>query len=188
MVAQPKTPTFTVAEYLAMEEAGDIKYEYVDGYIYAMAGGTPAHAAVGGNAVTALNTALRQSPCIVYNSDVRLQLSPTHYVHPDATVSCDERDRASAREKYIHYPSLVVEALSDSTEANDRGEKLLAYSAIETIMDYLLVNYRRRLVERYQRHADGIWTYHRFGAGDRIPLPALGIQLEVDDFYLKIDL
>jgi len=188
MVAHPKAPTCSVEEYFAMEEAGDTKYEYVDGYAYAMAGGTPAHAALGGNAVTALNIALRQSPCLVYNSDVRLQLSPTHYVHPDATVSCDERDRASAQEKYIHYPNLIVEAISDTTEANDRGEKLLAYSAIETVMDYLLVSHRRRLVEHYERRIDDTWIYHRYGPGDRIPLHTLGIQLDIDDLYLKIDL
>ncbi len=87
------TPTFTVAAYLAMEDVGDTKHEYLDGYIYAMAGGTPDHAQLGGNIITVLNNALRHSPCHVYDSDVRLELAPTQYVYPDVAVSCDERDR-----------------------------------------------------------------------------------------------
>ncbi len=188
MVAQPKTLTFTVAEYLAMEEVGDSKHEYLDGYIYAMTGGTPDHAQMGGNAITALNNALRESPCRVYDSDVRLELDPTHYVYPDVAVSCDERDRVSAREQYIHYPSLVVEVTSDTTEGNDRGEKLFAYGATETVADYLIVNHRRRLVEHYERQATDVWMYRRYRPEATIPLPHLGIQLDVADIYLKIDL
>ena len=188
MVAQSKPLTFTVAEYLAMEEVGDTKHEYLDGYIYAMAGGTPDHAQLGGNIITALNNALRHSPCRVYDSDVRLELAPTQYVYPDVAVSCDERDRASAREKYIHYPSLIVEVTSDTTEGNDRGEKLLAYGAIETIMDYLIVNHRRRLVEHYERQAADVWIYRRYRPGATIPIHHLDIQLDVDDIYLKVDL
>jgi Uma2 family endonuclease len=188
MVAQPKPLTFTVAEYLAMEEVGDTKHEYLDGYIYAMAGGTPDHAQLGGNIITALNNALRRSPCRVYDSDVRLELTPTQYVYPDVAVSCDERDRASAREKYIHYPSLIVEVTSDTTEGNDRGEKLLAYGATETIMDYLIVNHRRRLIEHYERQAADVWMYRHYYPGSVIPIHHLDIQLDVDDIYLKIDL
>jgi len=188
MVAQPKPITFTVAEYLAMEEVGDAKHEYLDGYIYAMAGGTPDHAQLGSNLNRVLGNALLTSPCRIYDSDVRLELAPTQYVYPDVAVSCDERDRASAREKYIHYPSLIVEVTSDTTEGNDRGEKLLAYGATETIMDYLIVNHRRRLVEHYERQAADVWMYRRYRPGGAIPIHHLGIQLDVDDIYLKVDL
>ena len=188
MVAQPKTPTFTVAEYLAMEEVSDTKHEYLDGYIYAMAGGTPDHAQMGSNLNRVLGNALLTSPCRIYDSDVRVQLSPTQYVYPDVSVSCDERDFASARETGIHYPSRVVEVLSDTTEGNDRGEKLLAYGAIETVADYLIVNHRRRLVEHFERQAADVWTYRRYYQGATIPMPHLGIQLDVDGIYLKVDL
>jgi len=188
MVAQPKPLTFTVAEYLAMEEVGDTKHEYLDGYIYAMASGTPDHAQMGSNLNRVLGNALLTSPYRIYDSDVRLELAPTQYVYPDVTVSCDERDRASAREKYIHYPSLIVEVTSDTTEGNDRGEKLLAYGATETIMDYLIVSHRRRFIEHYERQSADVWTYRHYYPGATILIHHLDIQLDVDDIYLKVDL
>ena len=94
MVAQTKLLTFTVAEYLAMEEDGDTKHEYLDGYIYAMAEGTPDPAQLGSNLNHVLGNALLTSPCRIYDSDVRFELAPTQYVYPDVIVNCDERDRA----------------------------------------------------------------------------------------------
>ncbi len=192
MVAQPKTPTFTVAEYLAMEDASDTKHEYLDGYIYAMAGGTPDHATLGAQVVTELVVALRGNPRRVYDSDVRVQLSPTRYVYPDAAVSCDERDRRGGQDKEIHYPCLIAEALSDSTAANDRGDKFAAYRAVETIQDYLLINQHRIEVEHYHRRADDTdddaWDYRAHGPGDRIAIDNLSITISVDNIYDKIDL
>jgi len=186
MVAQPKIPTFTVAEYLALERASDTKHEYLDGYIYAMAGGTPVHSQIGTNATTALNIALRQSPCIVYNSDVRVRLDETRFVYPDAAVSCDERDRAETEE--IHYPRLIIEVLSDSTEKDDRGDKFAYYRHGATVEDYLLINHHRVEVERYHRGVDGNWTYHSYGRGENVPIEGLDISCAVDDFYVKVDL
>lgn len=188
MIAHPQVATFTVAEYLALEEASDTRHEYLNGYIYAMAGGTPEHAQMAGNIITALNNALEESPCIVYTSDVRLELNPNHYVYPDVSVSCDGRDRKSAREKYIHYPGLLAEVTSDSTELNDHLDKLLAYSGTPSVHDYLIVSHRQRLIEHYQRQDDGAWRYQHHGSGDTIALTHLGIQIDVDSVYRKVDL
>jgi len=186
MVAQPTSSVMTVTEYLELERHSEIKYEYIDGHVYAMAGGTPDHSILGANVVAALIVALRQSPCRVYNPNVRVRLSETRYVYVDAAVSCDERDRGQTEE--IHYPCLIVAVLSDATESKDRGDKLAYYRAGDTVQDYLLVNQHRAEIEHYHRLADGIWTYRGYGPGEEVPIERLDIRCAVDDIYAKVDL
>src|SRR5438128_1446855 len=115
MVAQPDTRLVTVEEYLGLlRNSPDTKYEYIDGHLYTMAGGTLDDSAIGGNIVAALGDLLEGSPCRVYNSDARVRLSPTRWVLPDATVTCDERDQGSVEE--IGTPRVIFEVLSESTE------------------------------------------------------------------------
>lgn len=127
MVAHPSQP---LSNYITVEEwrelqrtSSDVKYEYLDGQIYAMAGGTLDHGRIGINVCSILTDKLEEkgSSCRVYNSDVAVRLSPRHYTLPDATVTCDEHDRGRVLE--IQSPRVIVEVLSDSTELRDRGEK-----------------------------------------------------------------
>jgi Uma2 family endonuclease len=184
----------TVAEYLAFESMSQEKHEYVDGWVYplypevnGMAGGTNNHAALSTNTSAALNLALRHSPCIVYNADVRVQVDATTYRYPNVAVSCDPRDLAAGEEMRIHHPLVLVEVLSETTEEIDRGDKLAEYRSLPIVEDYLLVNYLTRLVEHYHRSGD-LWIYRTYGPGETISLDSLDVTLAVGDIYAKIRL
>ena len=189
----------TVQEYLAFEEISQEKHEYVQGWVYpvfpstldGMAGGTNNHAALTQNVGRLLGNALEENPCVVYSPDVRLHIDAETYRYPDVAVSCDPRDLEAGEETFIHYPCVLVEVLSDTTEEIDRGDKLREYCALSSVHEYLLVNYSAHLVERYQRVGD-LWTYRTFGPGETIALEGVGGQgnaeLAVDRIYAKVRL
>ena len=155
MVAQPQ-PTFTPAEYLDWEAQQPFRYEYMDGHIVAMTGGTIPHNQIAVNLVAILRPHLRGKGCKVLSSDAKVAISESGpFYYPDVRVTCDPRD-ASAR-SYIRYPSLVIEVLSESTEARDRGRKFRHYRRIETLKEYVLIDPDRVLVECYRRNERDNW-------------------------------
>jgi Uma2 family endonuclease len=136
----------TVEEWRELQRTSpDVKYEYLNGRVYAMTGGTLDHGRIGINVCSILTEKLAEkgSPCRVYNSDVAVRLSPTHYTLPDATVTCNERDRG--RNLEIQNPCVIVEVLSNSTEARDRGEKFRRSREHPAVQEYVLVS------TKYQR-------------------------------------
>src|SRR5712692_3010003 len=142
MVAQRESHYMTVDEWRELErKSRDIKYEYIDGQVYAMSGGSLAHGRISSNVVRTLEDALaaKGKPCNVYNSDVAVRLSPTRYTYPDASVTCDERDQSAPDKIDVQVPCVIVEVLSDSTEAYDRGRKFSLYRACPTVQEYMLV-------------------------------------------------
>ena len=172
----------SLEEYFALlEKNPEHGYEYLDGRVYMMTGGTPDHSIIGSNMNGILRDRLRDRPCIVYNSDVYLQLSERYRVCPDVTVSCDPRDRG-ARE-VIRYPSLVVEVLSPATEARDRGQKSLQYRSCPSIQEYLLISSEFPLVEVFRREKHGFWTLYTLGPDDAIELTSLGIRFPLAEVY-----
>ena len=183
MVAHPIPEPMTVEEYRALvRDDPETRYEYSDGHVYARSGGTLDHSAIGGNIVAALGDRLDGSPCRVYNSDARVRLSATRWVLPDATVTCDERDRGAAEE--IVTPRVIVEVLSESTEAHDRGRKFGWYRACPTIEEYALVATDRRQVEVFRRRHDAdIWEYAAYGPDDLFELRSLDVTLPVARLY-----
>jgi Uma2 family endonuclease len=189
MVAQPsytQTPTFTVAEYLALEEASDIKHEYVDGYLYAMSGGTLDHDGVANNVRRILGNHLAGrppgTPCLLRGPDVQLHTSPTLYYYPDALVMCGPRPAGTAIG--LHDVTLVVEVLSDATAIRDRGEKFTNYQLLPSFAEYLLVDGRAQAAEHFRRAPDGSWTYRRPARGDIVVLDTIGLTTPLTDFYL----
>src|SRR6266581_6294498 len=159
MAVEHSTPgeRISLEEYFALlEKDPEHAYEYLDGRIYMMTGGTPDHSIIGSNMNGILRDSLRDRRCIVYNLDVYLQLSEHYRVCPDVIVSCDPRDRG-ARE-VIRYPSLVVEVLSPATEARDRGQKSLQYRSCPSIQEYLLISSEFPLVEVFRREKQGFWS------------------------------
>jgi Uma2 family endonuclease len=180
-MALEQTPMMSVEEYFELEENDpDTRYEYIDGYVYMMSGGSANHAAIGGNIYALLKNLLRGSSCRVYNSDVKLRVSEKRYFHPDVTVTCDPRDRGTT--DFILSPRLIVEVLSPSTEAYDRGRKLQCYLALPSIEQYLLVDSRSIRIETYRKEKNK-WIYDAFGAEDEVELPALGVSFHVADAY-----
>ena len=118
MVAEPDRLMMSVEDYLTLDRSSvEARYEFVDGYVYMLAGGTADHSTISIN----LTSLLRSSPCRIYNSDLKVRLSQRRFVYPDASVSCDQRDRGSS--DTVQFPHLIVEVLSSSTEAYDRGRK-----------------------------------------------------------------
>jgi Uma2 family endonuclease len=198
MAVNPRAATerlrMTVDEYLAFEAMSQEKHEYVDGWVYplfpelrGMAGGTNNHAALASNISAELSVALRQSPCMVYSSDVRVQVDATTFRYPDVAVSCDRSDLAAGEERRIQYPTILAEVLSETTEEIDRGDKLAEYRTLANVQDYLLVNYTVRLVEHYHRAGD-LWIYRTYGSGEIIRFEELGVAIAIDNVYAKVRL
>lgn len=185
MVAATDTRLFTVDEYLALEREEDARYEYIDGHVYLMAGGMTDHSAIAANLIMALGAALHGGPCRVFTSDAKVQLSEQRYVYPDASVSCDRRDRRRA--DAVRSAVLVVEVLSPSTEAYDRGKKMRLYRACPTIQECLLVNTDEQVVEVFRREDHDVWSVHTFGAGEDIELTSVGLRFPVDAVYADLD-
>lgn len=172
MVAQSHPPLLTVDEYRELARVSAQRYEYIDGYVRLMSGGTIDHDAISVNVIRALGDLLEAGPCRVHSSNLKVRLSPTRYVYPDATVTCDERDQRRGDAEEMHFPRLIVEVLSPSTEANDHGDKFGYYRACRTVQEYVLINARRPEVEIYRRAGD-IWTLHTFAIEDSIELASL---------------
>lgn len=180
-MAQREFPVIHVEDYLLLDKnSTHARYEYLDGELRMLSGGSPYHAAIIANLITTVNGHLTGSSCWTYSSDVRLKLSETRYVHPDVTVSCDERDHMS--DDSIHYPLLVIEVLSPSTEATDKIKKLIYYQECPTIQEYVMVDSQSIHIEVYHRQND-IWTYQIYGPNNVVTLASINLQFPIQDIY-----
>jgi Uma2 family endonuclease len=169
-------------EYLALlEKDPEHGYEYLNGKVYMMTGGSPDHSIIGSNINGILRNLLQGRRCIVYNSDVYFQVSENYRVCPDVSVSCDPRDRGA--KEAIHYPSVVVEVLSPATEARDRGQKSLRYRSYPSIQEYLLVNTEVPIIELFRREKNGFWMLYTLELADTVELSCLGIRFSVAEAY-----
>jgi len=172
-----RLPEMTPQEYLEWEEQQPIKYEYVNGYVYAMAGGTIPHNRIAVKLTTALENHLGDKRCFVLSGDVKIGISeqgPFHY--PDVMVTCDDRDRRAI--KMVRYPCLIVEVLSPSTEAYDRGDKFTHYRRISTLKEYVLVSPDRMSVECYRLNERGKWELTHYFIEENTPLS--GTELKIN--------
>ena len=170
------------AEYLAIVgKDPEHGYEYLDGHIYMMTGGSPDHSIIGNNLGKILGNVLQGRRCIVYNSDVYFQVSENNRVCPDVAVSCDPRDRGA--QEAIHYPSVVVEVLSPATEARDRGKKSLLYRSSLSVQEYLLVSTEAPIIELFRREKNGFWVLYTLQPGDFVELSSLGVHFSVAEAY-----
>ena len=180
-MAAEHTPIMSVEEYFDLgKKQPATRYEYLDGCVFMMAGGTANHATISGNIYATLRSLLRGGPCRAYNSDMKVRVSETRYVHPNVTVSCDSRDRGTT--DFLQLPRLVVEVLSPSTEAYDRGKKLKHYIACPSIEEYLLVDARSMRIEMYRKEQKK-WVYMAFGSDDEVELTSLDTHFPVTDAY-----
>lgn len=186
MVTKREPRPMTIEEWHALERANpDVKYEYIDGWVYMMSGGTANHVRICINAIRAIEDALGNSLCNVYNSDIRVRLSETKYVYPDVTVTCDSGDQGEI--DMVQSPRLILEVLSDSTEAYDRGKKFAYCRQCPTIEEYVLVATDRQSVEVFHRTSHGWAAYHArlYGPGDMITLVSINIQFSLDALYRR---
>ena len=176
-------PRMTYAQYLELERTSEVKHEYLRGEIFAMAGGSPEHARLAANVIGDLRAALRGRPCAVFTSDARVRIEVTdRATYPDVTVVCGRLEHAPDDPDSITNPVVIVEVLSDATEADDRGEKFAHYRRLASLREYLLVSQRARRLEVYRRRDDR-WVLDEAGAGETLHLDSIDVALAVDEIY-----
>jgi Uma2 family endonuclease len=170
-------------DYLAGEKISPFKHEYRYGEIYAMAGASQAHVTITGNVFVLLRNHLRGSGCQPYMTDIKVMLNSSNiYYYPDIAVTCDDRDR-NAAEDFIRYPRLIVEVLSPTTAAFDRGEKFADYRTCETLEEYVLINQQRVSVECFRRNSDGLWVLYPYSQGQEVQLASVNFSCPIEHIY-----
>ena len=169
------------AEFLAWERTQEGRHEFFRGEIFAMAGGSPRHAALSARIARALGES-RGTPCEVFSSDLQIGFAEARYVYADASVVCGPLLIQPGTKDVVENPSVVVEVLSESTEQYDRGLKWDGYRRLPSLSDYLLVSQREASIEHYRREPDGSWRYTAAGAGERVTL-SNGAVLDVTLLY-----
>src|SRR5579885_1379845 len=187
---QPSTGEYmTVSEYFQLDYTAPYsKYEYLDGVIRLMSGGSREHDQIAYNMRMTLDQNFRTGPCFVQGSDVRVQVSASRYVYPDVTVSCDVADRRRGN-TLIRSPRIVVEVLSPSTEKVDRIDKLKAYQACPTIQEIVLISQFAPYVEVYRRDSEkgDEWRHVSYAAGQEVVLESVDVHFPLEDLYRGID-
>ena len=187
IAAKDNSPELTPEEYFLWEEQQIEKHEYIDGQVYAMSGGTVNHGRIAIRFTAMFDAHLEGSGCITGNSDIKVNIVETNdYTYPDASVTCDERDKTTTQ--YITYPCLIVEVLSDSTEAYDRGGKFRMYRKNPVLKDYLLVNSTRIEMDLYHKNDAGEWIIINYQAGDTVELKSINLSFPIEQVYRGLNL
>jgi Uma2 family endonuclease len=183
MIAIPQQPQkMTIEEYLEWEPDQDVRYEYVNGELFAMTGGTIPHNDIALNLYRTLYPHLRSRGCRANVSDVKVQVSPkSPYYYPDVIVSCDPQD-LNAR-KFIQNPKLIAEVLSPGTSGKDRGEKFTSYLTIPTLQEYILIDSEKISVERYCRGEGRMWLYYPYTDDEIITLSSIEFEFPIELLY-----
>lgn len=174
------------ADYCALEGEGQAKHEFLCGEVFAMTGGTLEHGRLAGKLIYMLERALSGRPCRVFTSDVRVHIEATGLdTYPDLSVVCGAPETSKQDQNALLNPLLLVEVLSDSTEAYDRGQKASHYRRIPSLRAYLMVSQHEAKLELQQREGEGPWILAEAGAGERLSISALGLELDVDELYAE---
>ncbi|MEW5958107.1 MAG: Uma2 family endonuclease [Chloroflexota bacterium] len=180
---------YTPEEYLALEEAADYKSEYYQGEIFAMSGGSANHNRIAGNLYLALREALEARSCEVFITDMRLLVKKKGlYTYPNVMVVCSQLEFVQGRSDTLSNPVVIVEVLSESTQAYDRGAKFELYRAIETLQDYALIDQGRAHVEYFHKLEDGRWLLTEFNELEAVlKLESLGVEIPLSRIYQRVE-
>jgi Uma2 family endonuclease len=179
IVVKDNTPHLTPEEYFAWEEQQQEKHEYINGEVYAMGGGSVNHSRIAVRFTTLIDTHLDSSNYITGNSGLRINIVGTNnYTYPDVSVTCDDHDKTTTQ--YITYPCLIVEVLSSSTEAYDRGGKFRMYRQNPALQDYLLVSSTSIEMDLYHKNEVGDWLIINYKAGDTIELKSINLNFPIE--------
>jgi len=179
------TPVFSADEYLAWEPAQLDRHEFLDGEVFAMAGAEDRHVTVAGNFYIALRQHLSGSPCRTYMSDMRLQVAAANsYFYPDVLVTCSAHDLASPLVKT--EPKLIIEVLSPSTAAYDRGLKFSHYRSLPSLQEFALIDLDTRNTDVYRKGPDGLWVLHPFGRDETVSLASVALELSAAHLFADV--
>jgi len=176
---------FTAMDYLAWEPAQPDRHEFLDGEVFAMAGAEDRHVTVSGNLYIALRQHLSGGPCRTYMSDMRLHVAAANsYFYPDVLVTCSAVDQASTMVKT--EPRLLIEVLSPSTAAYDRGLKFSHYRSLASLEEYVLIDLDARTSDVYRKGADGLWVLHPFARGEAVTLGTVALTLSPEQLFADV--
>ena len=185
IIAYPDHTRMSIEAYLQLDyESMGERYEYVDGYAYMLAGGTNNHGIISVNVSRELSNRLQGGRCRVYSSDAKVRLAERRYLYPDVSVGCDERDNGT--QTFLQFPRVIVEVLSPSTDAYDRGQKFYYYRTCPTLEEYVLVDTQQRAVDIYRRAEQDLWTLHFFREGDNVELTSLSLTIPLATLYQQV--
>ncbi|WP_088239575.1 Uma2 family endonuclease [Calothrix rhizosoleniae] len=186
MIANPEFQYMTPQEYLEWEANQELRYEYIDGEVVAMTGGTKPHNRIALNLATSLDRFLTEKGCDIYIADVKVQIASLNsYHYPDIVVTCDSRDKQS--NEWVEYPCLIVEVLSPSTEAFDRGNKFNRYRQLSTLKEYVLIQSTEISVDCFRQNEQGLWVYYHYTAKEILTLESLGFSISIEDLYRRVN-
>ena len=179
---------FTVAEYLAIERKSESKHEFFDGDIFAMTGGTPAHSLIASNFIREAGNALKDRPCVVFTSDLRVKVNATGlYTYPDITIVCGEQRFDDDQRDTLINPTIVVEVLSKSTASYDRGTKSKHFRKIDSLQALIFIEQDCPAVELYRRQPDGNWILtDATELTDSIAIEPIGICIPLAEIYRNV--
>lgn len=184
---QPQTPVGP-DDYLAWEQEQAFRNEYVDGEVFAMSGASDAHATVALNIAASLRTALRGTPCKPFMADMKVRIEAANsFFYPDILVTCDPRDRGPEASHVKQHPVLVIEVLSPSTEAYDRGNKFAAYRLLPSLREYVLVSIEERRIEVFRRDDTGHWVLYPFAADETLALASVDFQCPLAELFEGVE-
>ena len=188
MVAMP-VPRCTPAEYLKYEREAEFRSEFLDGHIVATAGGSPAHDSISGNVFASVHGQLRGGPCRPYTSGMRMGVRPVNsYFYPDVAIVCGEPLFDDDWRDTILNPTVVIEVLSPSTEAFDRGDKFAAFRQLDSLREYVLISQDKRRVELYRRQAEGTWILIEASAPEsELRLESVQCHIPLADIYESVE-
>ncbi|KGF72817.1 hypothetical protein DO97_03505 [Neosynechococcus sphagnicola sy1] len=182
MIASPQ-PALSIAEYLQLETESPTKHEYINGEAYAMAGASDGHVTIALNLASLLRSHLRGSGCRVYIADMKARIIARNcFYYPDVMVTCAPQDQETST--YKQFPKLIVEVLSDSTEAFDRGDKFADYQTVPSLEEYVLINTRHQRVDCFRRNAEGLWVLQSYTPEtDRLDLHSVNFSTTLTALY-----
>ena len=183
-------PYLTPEEYLAIERQADYKSEYRNGEMFAMAGASEAHNTLVANILYLLVGQFKGRNCQAYSNDLRVKISPTGlYTYPDIVAVCGERNFEDQKQDTLLNPTVLIEVLSASTEAYDRGEKFEHYRSLESLSDYLLISQSKPKIEHFMRQPNNLWVLSEsHGLKDSIGIASISCTLALADVYDKVSM
>jgi Uma2 family endonuclease len=183
-----KKDRYTVQDYLTLEEKAEFKSEFVDGEVFAMAGGTEAHIQISFNVTKCFAEKLR-GKCRAYQSEMKVWIENLKtFFYPDVTLVCGERKFYKNRQDIIENPVLLVEVLSESTEKYDKNDKFLTYQSLESFQEYVLISQNKPVVQQYLRQTDGSWKYlATIGLESEAKFESVGVTLKLTEIYDLIE-
>ncbi len=183
----PKLKTkISVEDYLEGEKVSQIRHEYIDGEVYAMAGASSNHNIITGNLFGNLWNHLRNSDCQPFTENMKFQIDETTFYYPDVFVDCEENPESAF---YRQHPILIIEVLSPSTRQTDKREKLRVYQQIPTVQEYVIAEQDEIKLEIHRRQPDGRWITYYYDQSDRdetIEFQSVGLQLTLDEIYRRV--